>query len=63
MEKNYSKSTGATTSQPNWIEVVQQQVSALRFGVVQVTVHDSRVVQIETTERVRFDKPQQPESH
>jgi hypothetical protein len=41
---------------------VRQQVSSLRFGVVQVTVHDSRVVQIETTERVRFDKPQ-PESH
>jgi hypothetical protein len=40
----------------DWLEVVQKQVSSLRFGVVQITVHDSRVVQVETTERLRFDK-------
>lgn len=39
-----------------WLEIVQKQASSLRFGVVQITVHDSRVVQIETTERLRFDK-------
>ena len=42
----------------NWAQVVQQQVTSLRFGVVQITVHDGRVVQVETTERLRFDKPQ-----
>jgi hypothetical protein len=42
----------------DWLEVVQKQVTALRFGVVQITVHDSRVVQVETTERLRFDKSQ-----
>lgn len=42
----------------DWLEVVQKQVSSLRFGVVQITVHDSRVVQVETTERLRFDKTQ-----
>jgi hypothetical protein len=62
MEKAQAKPTVGSTNNLNWIEVVQQQVSSLRFGVVQITVHDSRVVQIETTERVRFDKPQ-PESH
>lgn len=40
----------------DWLEVVQKQVSSLRYGVVQITVHDSRVVQVETTERLRFDK-------
>ena len=41
---------------PNWVQVVQEQVAAIRFGVVQITVHDSRVVQVERTEKVRFDK-------
>jgi hypothetical protein len=40
----------------NWLEVVRQQVSSLRYGVVQIVVHDSQVTQIEKTERVRLDK-------
>lgn len=27
----------------------------LRFGTVQVVVHDARIVQVEVSERVRFD--------
>jgi hypothetical protein len=42
----------------DWMEVVRQQVGSLRFGVVQIVVHDSKVTQIEKTERVRLDKPQ-----
>jgi hypothetical protein len=42
----------------HWVELVRQQVQALRFGVVQITVHESRVVQIETTEKIRL--PQVP---
>ena len=38
-----------------WLEVVHQHVSSLRFGVVQIVVHDARLTQIEKTERVRFD--------
>jgi hypothetical protein len=30
-------------------------VSSLRFGVVQIVVHDSRVVQIERTEKTRLE--------
>jgi hypothetical protein len=37
-----------------WLEVVKKHVASLSFGVVQITVHDSRVVQIEKTERTRF---------
>lgn len=40
-----------------WLETVRRQVSSLRFGAVQIVVHDSRVVQIEKTERMRFDVP------
>ena len=41
----------------NWLEIVRQQVGSLRFGVVEIVVHDSRVTQIEKTERLRLDKP------
>jgi len=40
-----------------WLTVVRRQVGSLRFGVVQVVVHDSRVVQIEKTEKIRFESP------
>ena len=41
---------------PAWLETVQRQVGSLRYGVVQIVVHDSQVTQIEKTERVRLDK-------
>ena len=40
-----------------WEGVVRQLVSTLRFGVVQITVHESHVVQVERTEKVRFAQP------
>jgi hypothetical protein len=39
-----------------WVEIVAEQVESLRFGVVQITVHENRVVQIDKTEKVRLDK-------
>lgn len=37
-----------------WLEIVEAQVSGLKFGVVQIVVHESKVVQIEKTEKVRL---------
>ena len=42
----------------SWIEAVRAQVNSLRFGMVQIVVHDARVVQIEKTEKIGFDKTQ-----
>jgi hypothetical protein len=39
-----------------WLELVIQQVGSLRYGVVEIVVHDSRVIQIEKTERLRLGK-------
>jgi hypothetical protein len=39
-----------------WLELVIQQVGSLRYGVVEIVVHDGRVIQIEKTERLRLDK-------
>jgi hypothetical protein len=44
-------------SEPGWLELVRQQVGSLRYGVVQIVVHDARVTQIEKTERVRLESP------
>jgi hypothetical protein len=43
-------------SQP-WLEVVRAQVGSLEYGVVQITVHNARVTQIDRTERTRLDPP------
>lgn len=47
----------AKADSEEWLEAVRRQVGSLRFGVVQIVVHDSRIVQIEKTERIRFDLP------
>lgn len=41
----------------SWLEIVRQQVSTLSFGLVQIVVHDGRVVQVDRTEKVRFANP------
>ncbi len=44
----------ASAADSAWVEILRKQVGSLRFGVVQIVVHDGRVVQIERTEKVRF---------
>ena len=39
----------------DWLEAIRQQVSSLRFGVIQIVVHEGRVVQIDRTEKIRVD--------
>lgn len=39
-----------------WLALIEQQVRSLKFGSVQITVHEGRVVQIETSVKVRFDR-------
>ena len=54
-----TKSISPTTNEahPEWLRVVQQKVESLRFGVVQLVVHDGRVTQIERTEKTRIYSP------
>lgn len=40
---------------PEWLQLVRSKVESLRYGVVQIVVHDSEVTQIERTEKTRFD--------
>ena len=41
---------------PKWLSIVREKVASLQYGVVQIVVHDSRVTQIERTERTRLEQ-------
>jgi hypothetical protein len=56
MSASEPDSVRSVNDRPEWLEIVRRQVASLRYGVVQVVVHDSQVTQIEKTERVRLDK-------
>ncbi|GAB2703433.1 YezD family protein [Paenibacillus thermoaerophilus] len=38
-----------------WINRIADSVNGLEYGAVQIIVHDGRIVQIERTERKRFE--------
>jgi hypothetical protein len=40
----------------DWERAVVEAIRALRYGSVEIVVHEGRVVQIETREKVRFDQ-------
>lgn len=46
--------TLAQSSIEPWLEIVRQKVAAMRFGSVQIVVHEGRVTQVESTEKTRF---------
>ena len=37
-----------------WVDIVKQKVSMLKFGSVQIIVHEGRVTQFESTEKTRL---------
>jgi hypothetical protein len=51
-------------SAPEWMEVVIGKIRNLRYGSVQITVHDGRVTLVESIEKTRFasDSPQPPKN-
>ncbi|HEY2712595.1 MAG TPA: YezD family protein [Chthoniobacterales bacterium] len=40
---------------PQWLSIVREKVESLRYGAVQIVVHNSKITQIERTEKVRFE--------
>ncbi len=48
------RSTPAERSSSDWMEVVSRKVASLRFGSIQITVHDGKVTQLESIEKTRF---------
>ena len=46
----------AATSQPSAsvLDAVAEAVARLRYGIVQLTIHEGKVVQLDVTDRLRF---------
>jgi len=49
-----TKAPEAGLTQPEWLSLVREKVQGLRFGVVQIVVHDAKVTLIERTEKTRL---------
>ena len=49
-----SERSSSDVPNTDWLDVVRQKVAGLRFGSVQITVHDGRVTQVESIEKTRF---------
>ena len=54
MNSIISESSPADGPPADWLEIVRKNVANLRFGSVQITVHDGRVTQVESIEKTRF---------
>lgn len=49
---------------PDTVEaLILANVKQLKYGEIKVTVHDSRVVQLETTNKIRFKLGKEPEAN
>jgi hypothetical protein len=56
MSETRTISGSQSLSHANWLKFVSEQIGTLRYGTVEIIVHDSQVTQIEKTERLRLDK-------
>ncbi|MGO4537511.1 YezD family protein [Paenibacillus sp. YIM B09110] len=41
-----------------WLRRVKAQVDGTEYGSIVITVHDGKIIQIERSERKRYDTPQ-----
>jgi hypothetical protein len=53
------KQSGASGILPEALALVSEALGRLRYGAIQLTVHDGRVMQIEVTERKRLTEGRQ----
>jgi hypothetical protein len=51
-----SKSTlpNVAESPEPWVEIIRQKLASMRFGSIQLVVHEGRVTQVESLERTRI---------
>ena len=60
-ETTSTQTTTKDAPETAWERTVRQAVRGLRYGSVEVQVHDGRVVQVETREKVRFVDERRPD--
>jgi hypothetical protein len=45
-----------------WLQVIRQRVESLNYGSVEITIHDSKIVELDTTRRFRLNQGGEPGS-
>jgi len=48
--------TEALPLQPSLLRELREALLAIRFGAIELVIHDGRVVQLERRERIRLDQ-------
>jgi hypothetical protein len=57
MSENHTNFAGERGAAQDWRALVENFVDSVRFGVIEIVIHEGRVTQIEKTERVRLAAP------
>ena len=47
----------SSASDEEWAAYVLQKIGSLKYGSLQIVVHDGRIMQVEATEKIRFPSP------
>jgi hypothetical protein len=62
-ELHNTKHPAGKSTAHNGIERIVQALQGIRFGAVEIVIHDGRIVQIERKEKVRFDVSDRRPNH
>lgn len=54
MSEETTPSPSQAPAEPEWLAIVRSKMHSVRYGVVQLVIHDGRVTQIESTEKTRI---------
>ncbi len=54
MGANHGRLESSPTQLPEHLRDVAEALERLRYGVIQLTVHDGKLMQVDVTERRRF---------
>ena len=54
MSASSNQTTGEREAGPRAIKTVLEALEKLRFGAIQLTVHEGKLVQVDVTERHRY---------
>jgi hypothetical protein len=56
-EQKIAKTNAAADHDPKVVSEVLRAIRHIRFGSVEILIHDAKVVQIERKEKMRLDRP------
>jgi hypothetical protein len=53
-KKDFAENARGNGQKPEALHLIEDALARLRFGVINLTVHDGKLVQLDITERKRF---------